>query len=107
MKFNAARPLLPVWRRAFRYVYLGLGAVGVVLALVGLAGVLHWAVTTHMWDPDWGRFGDALMNTKYGAILPGGLLLLLIALTLLAFDVLLSKRDQVQVPRSHRKESDI
>ena len=107
LKFNAARPLLPVWRRAFRYVYLGLGAVGVVLALVGLAGVLHWAVTTHMWDPDWGRFGSALTDTRYGAILSGGLLLLLIALTLLVFDVLLSKRDQVQVPRSHRKESDI
>ena len=107
LKFNAARPLLPVWRRAFRYVYLGLGAVGVVLALVGLAGVLHWAVTTHMWDPDWGRFGSALTETRYGAILSGGLLLLLIALALLAFDVLLSKRDQVQVPRSHRKESDI
>ena len=40
-----------------------------------------------------GRFGDALMNTKYGAILPSGLLLLLIALSLLAFDVLLSKRN--------------
>lgn len=62
LKFNAARPLLPVWRRAFRHVYLGLGAVGVVLALVGLAGVLHWAVTTHMWDPDWGRFGSALQT---------------------------------------------
>lgn len=104
---TSARPPLPLWRQVFRYVYLGLGAVGVVLALVGLAGVLHWAVTTHMWDPDWGRFGSALTDTRYGAILPGGLLLLGIALALLAFDVLLSKRDQVQVPRSHRKESDI
>ena len=51
--------------------------------------------------------GSALTDTRYGAILPGGLLLLGIALALLAFDVLLSKRDQVQVPRSHRKESDI
>ena len=107
LKFNAARPLLPVWRRAFRYVYLGLGAVGVVLALVGLAGVLHWAVTTHMWDPDWGRFGSALTDTRYGAILPGGLLLLGIGLALLVFGVLLSKRDQIQASSSHRKESDI
>ena len=52
-------------------------------------------MTTHMWDPDWGRFGSALTDTRYGAILSGGLLLLLIALTLLVFDVLLSKRDQI------------
>ena len=65
----------------------------VLLALIGLAGVLYDAVTTTSWYTDMGRFGDALMNTKYGAILPGGLLLLLIALSLLAFDVLLSKRN--------------
>lgn len=60
---------------------------------MGLAGALHWAVTTHMWYTDFGRFGTALMKTLYGAILPGGLLLLGIALALLTFDVLLSKRD--------------
>lgn len=73
--------------------YLGLGAIGALLALIGLAGVLYDAVTATSWYTDMGRFGDALMNTKYGAILPGGLLLLLIALSLLAFDVLLSKRN--------------
>lgn len=107
LKFNAARPPLPVLRQAFQYIYLGLGAVSVVLALVGLAGVLHWAMTTHMWDPDWGRFGSALTETEYGAILSGGLLFLIIALALLIFDVLLSKRDQIQASSSHRKESDI
>ena len=71
----------------------GLGAIGALLALIGLAGVLYDAVTATSWYTDMGRFGDALMNTKYGAILPGGLLLLLIALSLLAFDVLLSKRN--------------
>ena len=104
---TSARPPLPLWRQVFRYVYLGLGAAGTVLALVGLGGTVYKAVSATSWWSDQGRFGDALMNTKYGAILPGGLLLLGIALALLAFDVLLSKRDQVQVPRSHRKESDI
>ena len=89
----SVRPPLPLWRRWFRHVYLGLGAIGALLALIGLAGVLYDAVTTTSWYTDMGRFGDALMNTKYGAILPGGLLLLLIALSLLAFDVLLSKRN--------------
>lgn len=107
LKFNAVPLSLPVWRQAFQYIYLGLGAVSVVLALVGLAGVLHWAMTTHMWDPDWGRFGSALTETEYGAILSGGLLLLIIALALLIFNVLLSKRDQIQASSSHRKESDI
>ena len=40
-----------------------------------------------------GRFGTVLRTTWCGAVLPAGLLLLLIALALLAFDVLLSKRD--------------
>lgn len=87
---------LPRWRRWFRYLYLGLGAAGTVLALIGLAGTVYEAVSATSWLADRGRFGDALMSTRYGAILPGGLLLLLLALALLAFDVLLSKRD---VPR--------
>lgn len=89
---------LPRWRRWFRYLYLGLGAAGTVLALIGLAGTVYEAVSATSWSADQGRFGDALMSTKYGAILPGGLLLLLLALALLAFDVLLSKRD---VPHIH------
>lgn len=107
LELNAARPPLPLWRQGFRYIYLGLGAAGAVLALIGLAGAVFWAMTTDQWYTDLGRFGTALETTRCGAILPGGLLLLGIALALLAFDVLLSKRDQVQVPRSHGKESDV
>ena len=84
---------LPRWRRWFRYLYLGLGAAGTVLALIGLAGTVYEAVSATSWSADQGRFGDALMSTKYGIILPGGLILLAIALALLAFDALLSRRD--------------
>lgn len=83
---------LPLWRRWFRFLYVGLGAAGTVLALVGLAGTVYEAVNAITWS-DRGRFGDALMSTKYGIILPGGLILLAIALALLAFDALLSRRD--------------
>lgn len=106
LELNAARPPLPLWQQVFRYIYLGLGAAGAVLALIGLAGAVVWAMTTDQWYTDLGRFGTALETTRYGAILPGGLLLLGIALALLAFDVLLSKRDQVQALSSHGKESD-
>ena len=92
-----SRPPPPLWRRWFRYVYLGLGAAGTVLALIGLAGTVYEAVSATSWLADQGRFGDALMSTKYGAILPGGLLLLLLALALLAFDVLLSRRDSPRI----------
>lgn len=107
LKLRPVRPPLPLWRQVLRYVYLGLGAAGAVLAVIGLAGAVFWAMTTDQWYTNLGRFGTALETSRYGAILPGGLLLLIIALALLAFDVLLSKRDQVQVPRSHGKESDI
>lgn len=92
-----SRPPLPLWRRWFRYVYLGLGAAGTVLALIGLAGTVHEAVSATSWWADQGRFGTALMETRYGAILPCGLLLLLLALALLAFDVLLSRRDSPRI----------
>lgn len=95
---------LPVWRRAFRYVYLCLGALGALLALGGLAGAVFWAVTTDQWYTDWGRFGTVLWFNWPGSVLLGGLLLLVIALVLLVFDVLLSKRDCVPVQSSHGKE---
>lgn len=88
---------LPRWRRWFRYLYLGLGAAGTALALIGLAGTVYEAVSATSWWTNQGRFGTALMETRYGAILPGSLLLLLLALALLAFDVLLSKRDSSRI----------
>ena len=89
---SPSRPALPLWRRWFRYVYLGLGAVGALLTLLGTLGAIFWSVTTSEWYTDWGRFGTALWFNWPGGVLLGGLLLLLLALALLAFDVLLSKR---------------
>ena len=97
---------LPVWRRTFRYVYLCLGALGALLALGGLAGTVFRAATTHQWYTDWGRFGTALWFSRPGSVLLGGLLLLVIALVLLTFDVLLSKRDCVHFQSSHGKDHD-
>ncbi|WP_417043462.1 helix-turn-helix transcriptional regulator [Dysosmobacter sp.] len=88
-----SRPPLPLWRRWLRYIYLGLGAAGAVLALVGTVGALLWSATTSEWYTDWGRFGTALWFNWPGPVLLGGVVLLLLALALLAFDVLLSKRD--------------
>ena len=90
---SSVRPPLPVWRRWFRTIYLVLDAAGTALALIGLAGAILWAVQTSSWYTDWGRFGTALYFEWPGPVLLGGLLLLLIALALLAADVLLSKRD--------------
>ena len=104
---SPVRPPLPVWRRAFRYAYMCLGALGALLAIGGLAGAVFWAVTTTQWYTDWGRFGTALWFNWPGSVLLGGLLLLGIALALLAFDVLLSKRDCVHFQSSHGKESDL
>ena len=70
-----------------------LALAGTALALIGLAGAILWAVQTSSWYTDWGRFGTALYFEWPGPVLLGGLLLLLIALALLAADVLLSKRD--------------
>ena len=88
-----AAPRLPLWRRWFRYLYLGLGATGTLLTLLGTLGAIFWSATASEWYTDWGRFGTALWFNWPGSVLLGGLLLLLLALALLAFDVLLSKRD--------------
>ncbi|MFR3921321.1 MAG: hypothetical protein ACLTYN_04390 [Dysosmobacter welbionis] len=53
----------------------------------------HHALTADQWYTDFGRFGTALRSTWCGAVLSAGLLLLAIALALLVFEVLLSKRD--------------
>ena len=66
---------------------------GTAASLIGLAGAVCSALTIDQWYTDFGRFGTVLRTTWCGAVLPAGLLLLLIALALLAFDVLLSKRD--------------
>ena len=44
----SARPPLPLWRRWFRHVYLWMGAIGALLALIWLAalwGVILWMIT--------------------------------------------------------------
>lgn len=61
--------------------------------LTGLTGAVYHALTADQWYTDFGRFGTALRSTWCGAVLSAGLLLLAIALALLVFEVLLSKRD--------------
>lgn len=55
-----SRPPLPLWRRWLRYIYLGLGAAGAALTLLGTLGAIFWSATTSEWYTDWGRFGTAL-----------------------------------------------
>ena len=70
---------------------------GTAAALTGLTGAVYHALTADQWYTDFGRFGTALRSTwcgaVCGAVLSAGLLLLAIALALLVFEVLLSKRD--------------
>ena len=66
---------------------------GTAAALTGLTGAVYHALTADQWYTDFGRFGTALRSTWCGAVLSAGLLLLAIALALLVFEVLLSKRD--------------
>lgn len=84
---------LPLWRWFLRILSPILAVVGTAASLIGLAGAVCSALTIDQWYTDFGRFGTVLRTTWCGAVLPAGLLLLLIALALLAFDVLLSKRD--------------
>ena len=84
---------LPLWRWFLRVLSPILAVVGTAASLIGLAGAVCSALTIDQWYTDFGRFGTVLRTTWCGAVLPAGLLLLLIALALLAFDVLLSKRD--------------
>lgn len=84
---------LPLWRWYLRVLSPILAVVGTAASLIGLAGAVCSALTIDQWYTDFGRFGTVLRTTWCGAALPAGLLLLLIALALLAFDVLLSKRD--------------
>lgn len=84
---------LPLWRWFLRVLSPILAVVGTAASLIGLAGAVCSALTIDRWYTDFGRFGTVLRTTWCGAVLPAGLLLLLIALALLAFDVLLSKRD--------------
>ena len=75
---------LPLWRWSLR-------VISPPLALAGTA--VYHALTADQWYTDFGRFGTALRSTWCGAVLSAGLLLLAIALALLVFEVLLSKRD--------------
>ena len=88
-----SRPPLPLWRRWFRRVYLWMGSLGVLMALAGLIGAIFWALRTDQWYYDIGRIGTALLYHWMGPIAAGGVCLMMLALLLLVFDVLLSRRD--------------
>ena len=89
-------------RRWFRYLYIALAAAGMILSLAGLAASVIWAVTTDTWYTDFGRFGTALFFNWTGSLLFGGLILLFLALLLLVFDTLLSKRESPAHPTIER-----
>lgn len=91
-----AAPSGTPWRKRFRYLYIGLAAMGAILSLAGLAGAVIWSVTTESWYTDFGRFGTALFFYWPGPVLLGGLILLVLVLLLLIFDTLLAKKE----PRS-------
>lgn len=84
---------LPLWRRWFRRVYLWMGSLGVLMALAGLVGAIFWALRTDQWYYNIGRIGTALLYHWMGPIAAGGGCLMMLALLLLVFDVLLSRRD--------------
>lgn len=84
---------LPLWRWSLRVISPPLAFAGTAAALTGLTGAVYHALTADQWYTDFGRFGTALRSTWCGAVLSAGLLLLAIALALLVFEVLLSKRD--------------
>lgn len=88
-----SRPPLPLWRRWFRRVYLWMGSLGVLMALAGLIGAIFWALRTDQWYYNIGRIGTALLYHWMGPIAAGGVCLMMLALLLLVFDVLLSRRD--------------
>ena len=88
-----SRPPLPLWRRWFRRVYLWMGSLGVLMALAGLIGAIFWALRTDQWYYNIGRIGTALLYHWMGPIAAGGGCLMMLALLLLVFDVLLSRRD--------------
>ena len=80
-------------RWSLRVISPPLAFAGTAAALTGLTGAVYHALTADQWYTDFGRFGTALRSTWCGAVLSAGLLLLAIALALLVFEVLLSKRD--------------
>ena len=87
-KAVSVSPLL----RWLRFFGIGLAAVGTLLTLFGILAVTLWAILTHQWVTDYGRLGTALFCKWPGAVLFGGIMLLLLALALLAFRILLSKK---------------
>lgn len=70
-----------------------MGFIGVLMALAGLIGAISWALRTDQWYYNIGRIGTALLYYWMGPIVAGGGCLIILALLLLVFDVLLSKRD--------------
>lgn len=89
---GAVSPSAASRRRWFSYLCLGLASAGAILALTGLAASTAWAVTTDTWYTDFGRFGTALFFHWPGPVLLSGLILLVLAVLLLAFDILFAKQ---------------
>ena len=86
-----AAPVSPSlqWLRFFG---IGLAAAGTILTLLGILAATLWAVQTGQWYTDFGRIGTALFFKWPGAALFSGMMLLVLALALLAFRILLSKK---------------
>lgn len=80
------RLLQPLYRAG-----IGIAAAGTLLTLFGILAVTLWAILTHQWVTDYGRIGTALFCKWPGAILFGGIMLLLLALALLGIHALLPK----------------
>lgn len=78
--------------RLLRRSGIGLAATGVLLTLSGTLAAMLWAVQTHEWYTDFGRVGTALFFKWPGAVLFGGMMLLLLALALLGIRALLSRK---------------
>ena len=78
--------------RWLRFFGIGLAAAGTLLTLFGILAATLWAVLTHQWVTAYGRIGTALFCKWPGAVLFCGIMLLLLALALLAFRILLSKK---------------
>ena len=86
-----AAPVSPSLRW-LRFFGIGLAAAGTLLTLFGILAATLWAVQTDQWYTDFGRIGTALFFKWPGAVLFGGMMLLLLALVLSRFCTLFFKK---------------
>ena len=78
--------------RWLRIAVVGLAVIGTLLTLFGILAATLWAIQTDQWFTDYGRIGTALLCKWPGAILFGGMMLLLLTLVLTALRTLLTKQ---------------